>query len=71
MNSQEMISAVCSLGGAVLGVLATSRLTNYRLERLEKNVERLLQRDNEITILKEQMREVLKYVEKIKGTDKG
>ena len=33
---QALITASSSLLGAVFGVIASSRLTNYRLERLEK-----------------------------------
>lgn len=42
--SAEIIVAVLSLAGtlcgSLLGVLASSRLTNYRLEQLEKKVDK-------------------------------
>ena len=42
--STETITALCSLCGtafgSVAGILASSRLVNYRLEQLEKKVEK-------------------------------
>ena len=35
-----MISLLGTLGGAFGGILASSKLTNYRLEQLEKRVEK-------------------------------
>lgn len=35
-----IISLVGTLGGSLLGVLASSKLTTYRIEQLEKKVEK-------------------------------
>lgn len=42
---QIFISGFFSLAGAGVGVIATSRLTNYRLEQLEKKVDKLSEND--------------------------
>ena len=52
---QIFISGIFSLAGAGVGVIATSRLTNYRLEQLEKKVDKLSENDPRITILEERM----------------
>lgn len=61
-----MVTAISGLAGSGLGVVASSRLTNYRLEQLEGKVEDLLKRDDDITILKEQMKGVLEDVKELK-----
>jgi len=35
-----IVSGACTLGGAFFGVVASSKLTNHRLEQLEKRVEK-------------------------------
>ena len=61
-----LIAGASSIVGSSAGVMATSRLTNYRLEQLEKKVDELAKRDDEITILKEQMKGVIEDVKEIK-----
>lgn len=61
-----MVTAISGLAGSGLGVVASSRLTNYRLEQLEGKVESLLKRDDDITILKEQMKGVIEDVKELK-----
>ncbi len=61
-----MVTAISGLAGSGLGVVASSRLTNYRLEQLEGKVEDLLKRDDDITILKEQMKGVIEDVKELK-----
>lgn len=61
-----MVTAISGLAGSGLGVVASSRLTNYRLEQLEGKVESLIKRDDDITILKEQMKGVIEDVKEIK-----
>ena len=36
----SVISLLGTLGGSLLGVIAASKLTNYRIEQLEKKVEK-------------------------------
>jgi len=61
-----VIAAVSSLTGSGIGALASSRLTNYRLEQLEGKVTDLIKRDDDITILKEQMKGVIEDVKELK-----
>lgn len=61
-----IITAVSGLAGSGLGVIASSRLTNYRLEQLEAKVEDLIKRDDDVTILKEQMKVVMEDVKELK-----
>ena len=60
------ITAISGLAGSGLGVLASSRLTNYRLELLEQEVKDLANKSDDITILKEQMRGVIDDVKELK-----
>lgn len=52
---QLFVSGFFSLAGAGVGVLATSKLTNYRLEQLEKKVDRLSENDQRIALLEQRM----------------
>ena len=61
-----VIAAVSSPTGSGIGALASSRLTNYRLEQLEHTVSDLIKRDDDITILKEQMKRVVDDVKELK-----
>jgi hypothetical protein len=61
-----IITATSGLAGSGLGVIASSRLTNYRLEQVEKKVSDLLKREDDITILKEQMKGVIEDVKELK-----
>ena len=61
-----IITAASGLTGSAMGVIASSRLTNYRLEQVEKKVSDLLKREDDITILKEQMKGVIEDVKELK-----
>lgn len=50
-----IISGFFSLCGAGLGVLTTSKLTNYRLEQLEKKVDKLSDNDQRVALLEQRM----------------
>lgn len=50
-----LISAFSSLAGAGLGVIGTSRLTNYRLEQLEKKIEKLSENEQRLALLEQRM----------------
>ena len=52
---QLFISGFFSLAGAGIGVMATSKLTNYRLEQLEKKVDKLSENDQRIALLEQRM----------------
>lgn len=64
--TEVIITALASLSGSAMGVLASSKLTNYRLQKLEEEVKELSKKNDDITILKEQMKGVIKDVEEIK-----
>lgn len=58
-----LISLVGTLGGTFGGILATSKLTNYRIEQLEKKVdkhnnliERMFKAEENINILDEKIK---------------
>lgn len=61
-----LITAASGLSGSALGVIASSRLTNYRLEMLEKEVKELSTKTDDVTILKEQMKGVIEDVKELK-----
>lgn len=61
-----LITATSGLAGSGLGVMASSRLINYRLELLEKGFKELANKSDDITILKEQMRGVIDDVKELK-----
>lgn len=52
---QLLINGFFSLAGAGVGVMATSKLTNYRLEQLEKKVDKLSENDQRIALLEQRM----------------
>lgn len=52
---QITISGFFSLAGAGIGVMATSKLTNYRLEQLEKKVDKLSENDQRLALLEQRM----------------
>ena len=60
------VTALAGLLGSGLGVIASSRLTNYRLEQLEKEVKELSNRTDDLAILKEQMKGVIEDVKELK-----
>ena len=61
---QILISGFFSLAGAGAGVVATSRLTNYRLEQLEKKVDKLSDNDQRLALLEQRMSHYEKEKEK-------
>lgn len=54
---QMLLSSLFSLAGAGLGVLSTSKLTNYRLEQLEKKVDKISENDQSqrVALLEQRM----------------
>lgn len=69
MTSDVVIALVAggsSIIGSSIGAYATSKLTNYRLEELEKKVNELMNKNDDVIILKEQMKGVITDVQKLK-----
>ena len=52
---QIFVSGFFSLAGAGVGVAATSKLTNYRLEQLEKKVDKLAENEQRLALLEQRM----------------
>lgn len=50
-----LITSLSSVLGAGLGVIASNRLTNYRLEQLEKKVDKLSDSDRRISLLEQRV----------------
>lgn len=50
-----IISCLSSLAGAGFGALSASRLTNYRLELLEKKVDGLVHTEQRLALLEQRM----------------
>lgn len=50
-----LITACTSLFGAGLGVFTSNRLINYRLEQLEKKVDKLSDNDQRLALLEQRV----------------
>lgn len=66
----EFYLALCSLAGSFLGVLASQKLTQFRLERLEKKVDLHNQVVERTYILEGDMREVKHDIRDLKAYHK-
>lgn len=66
MDINVVVTALAGLFGSGLGVLASSRLTNYRLEQLENEVKELSKRSDDLAVLKEQLKGVMEDVKELK-----
>ena len=51
----SLISAISSLIGAGIGAWSASKLTNYRLEQLEKKVDSLATTERRLCVLEQRM----------------
>lgn len=51
----SLISAVSSLLGAGIGAWSASKLTNYRLEQLEKKVDALAHTEKRLSLLEQRL----------------
>ena len=72
--SAEIVVAICSFAGTAVGSFSGLRLMSYRIEQLEKKVDRHNNFAERVPILEEQMKvanhriEDLEEVERSKGT---
>lgn len=58
MNTElltALLSLIGTLAGSTGGILISNRLTNYRIEQLEKRVERLAAVDARVSLLEARM----------------
>jgi len=74
MISTEIIVSVISLlgtiGGSFGGILVSSKLTNYRIEQLEKKVEKHNNFGEKIPVIQEQITELRNDVNELKAERK-
>ena len=72
--SPEIISAIISilgtLGGAFLGVVTSARLTAYRIEQLEKKVDKHNRFAEVIPVIQSQISNIYHEINEIKGVMK-
>lgn len=61
-----LVAGASSIIGSSVGAFATSKLTNYRLEELEKTVHEIVKKNDDVIILKEQMKGVIADVQELK-----
>lgn len=50
-----LITGLSSLSGAIIGALASSKLTNYRLEQLEKKVDDMSDFSQRLALLEQRI----------------
>lgn len=67
--TDTVIVALLSLGGTILGsfggILTSSKLTNYRIEQLEKKVDKHNHFAQRVPILEEQVKSVATRIENL------
>lgn len=61
-----LVAGASSIIGSSVGAFATSKLTNYRLEELEKTVHEIVKKNDDVIILKEQVKGVIEDVQELK-----
>lgn len=57
-----ILSLVGTLSGSLIGAFTSSRLTNYRLEQIEKKIDEYQDIKSRVLILEENMKGVVEYV---------
>lgn len=65
MNTEIIICLISLLGtftGSLIGAYTSSKLTNYRLEQIEKKLDEYKDFDNRLTIVEEHLKGVTEYV---------
>lgn len=65
MNTEVIICLISLLGtftGSLIGAYTSSKLTNYRLEQIEKKLDEYKDFDNRLTIVEEHLKGVTEYV---------
>ena len=71
MNSTEIIVAALSLVGTLVGsfggILVSSKLTNYRIEQLEKKVDKHNNFAARVPVLEEQMKVANHRIDDLEG----
>jgi ABC-type lipoprotein release transport system permease subunit len=60
-----LISLLGTLAGSLSGIVISSKLTNYRIEQLEKKVDKHTNSVSEIPVIKEQIKVLTHRVDEI------
>ena len=63
MNISNIISLLGSLIGTLGGIVVSMKLTNFRLDKLEKQVEKIIENDKDIAVLKIQTKKCIADVD--------
>lgn len=74
MNTEIIICLISLLGtftGSLIGAYTSSKLTNYRLEQIEKKLDEYKDFDNRLTIVEERMKGVIDYVKENRNSQKS
>ena len=66
----SLISIIGTLGGAFLGVVTSARLTAYRIEQLEKKVDKHNRFAEVIPVIQSQISNIYHEINEIKGVTK-
>lgn len=66
----SLISIIGTLGGAFLGVVTSARLTAYRIEQLEKKVDKHNRFAEVIPVIQSQISNIYHEINEIKGVMK-
>lgn len=73
MNTEVIICLISLLGtftGSLIGAYTSSKLTNYRLEQIEKKLDEYKDFDNRLTIVEEHLKGVVDYVKENRNSQK-
>lgn len=74
MNTDIIICLISLLGtftGSLIGAYTSSKLTNYRLEQIEKKLDEYKDFDNRLTIVEEHLKGVTEYVKENRNSQKS
>lgn len=74
MNTEIIICLISLLGtftGSLIGAYTSSKLTNYRLEQIEKKLDEYKDFDSRLTIVEEHLKGVAEYVKENRNSQKS
>lgn len=74
MNTEIIICLISLIGtftGSLIGAYTSSKLTNYRLEQIEKKLDEYKDFDNRLTIVEEHLKGVVQYVKENRNSQKS
>ena len=74
MNTEIIICLISLIGtftGSLIGAYTSSKLTNYRLEQIEKKLDEYKDFDSRLTIVEEHLKGVVQYVKENRNSQKS